>query len=70
MATDNEILYAMMNGINFSGAKKEKKEDPNKVKTKAKGKQYRTGSHGSGAAKHKAEIKAKVKMRKSQRVKK
>ena len=57
----------MMNGINFSGAKKEKKEDPNKVKTKAKGKKYHTGAHGSGAAKHKAEIKAKVKQRASQK---
>jgi len=67
MASDNEILYAMMNGIHFGGAKKEKKEDPNKVKTKARGKKYHTGAHGSGAAKHKAEIKAKVKARASQR---
>lgn len=70
MATDNEIMYAMMHGISFSGAKKEKKEDPNKVKTKARGKKYHTGAHGSGSAKHKAEIKAKVKQRASQRVKK
>ena len=67
MASDDEILYAMMNGISFSGAKKEKKDDSNKFKTKAKVKQYHTGAHGSGAAKHKADIKAKVKQRASQR---
>ena len=67
MASDNEIMNAIMNGISFSGAKKEKKEDPNKVKTKAKGKQYHTGAHGSGSAKHKAEIRQKVKNRASQR---
>lgn len=65
MASDNEILYAMMNGISFAG----KKKDPNgaRVKTKARSKSYKTGSHGSGAAKHKAEIKQKVRARKSQR---
>ena len=67
MTTENEIMYAMMNGISFSGAKKEKKENPNKVKTKAKGKAYRTGAHASGAAKHKAEIKQRVQNRPSQR---
>jgi len=67
MATDDEILHAIMNGISFSGTKKKKEEDPGKVKTKARGKQYHTGSHGSGAAKHKAEIRQKVKNRPSQR---
>lgn len=67
MATDNEIMYAMMNGISFGGAKKEKTENPNKVKTKAKIKSYKTGAHGSGAAKHKAEIKKRVQNRPSQR---
>ena len=38
-----------------------------KVKTKARGKKYYTGAHGSGAAKHKAEIRQKVKNRPSQR---
>lgn len=65
MADENEILYAMMNGINF-GAKKEKKDDGH-VKTKARSKSYKTGAHESGAAKHKAEIKQKVKARKSQK---
>jgi N-acetyl-gamma-glutamylphosphate reductase len=67
MATDNEIMYAMMNGISFGGAKKEKKDNPNKVKTKARIKSYKTGAHGSGAAKHKAEIKKRVQNRPSQR---
>ncbi len=69
MASDDEILYAIMNGISFSGAKREKREDPNKVKTKARGKQDHTGAHGSGAAKHKAEIRQNVKNRASQRKK-
>ncbi|MBQ9640324.1 MAG: hypothetical protein IJV06_01975 [Bacteroidaceae bacterium] len=60
-------MRAIMNGISFAGAKTKKAEDPNKVKTKARGKQYRTGAHGSGAAKHKAEIRQKVKNRPSQR---
>lgn len=67
MASDEEIRYAIMNGISFSGAKKERKEAPNKVKTKARGKQYHTGAHGSGSAKHKAEIRQNVKKRASQR---
>ena len=70
MASDNEIQYAIMNGINFGGAKKEKKEDPNKVKTKARKKAYHTGAHGSGAAKHKTEIRQRVKQRASQQPKK
>ena len=38
-----------------------------RVKTKARAKSYKTGAHGSGAAKHKAEIKQKVRARKSQK---
>lgn len=67
MASDNEIQYAIMNGISFSRGKSEKKEDPNKVKTKARKKAYQTGAHKSGAAKHKAEIRQRVKSRASQR---
>lgn len=67
MATENEIRYAMMNGINFGGAKQKREEDPNKVKTKARKKAYHTGAHNSGAAKHKAEIRQRVKNRASQR---
>jgi len=66
MASDEEIRYAIMNGISFSGAKREKTDD-GRVKTKARGKKYHTGAHGSGAAKHKAEIRQNVKKRPSQR---
>ncbi|MBQ8737310.1 MAG: hypothetical protein IJY78_05750 [Bacteroidaceae bacterium] len=66
MATDNEIMYAIMNGINFGGAKK---SDDKKggVKTKARKKAYHTGSHNSGSAKHKAEIRKRVKQRSTQK---
>lgn len=67
MASENEIQYAIMNGIHFGKAKNEQKEDPNRVKTKARKKAYQTGSHKSGAAKHKAEIRQRVKSRASQR---
>lgn len=67
MADSNEIMYAIMNGIKFGGAKKKREEDPNKVRTKAKGKAYKTGAHNSGAAKHKAEIRQRVKNRASQK---
>ena len=69
MATDNEIMYAIMNGINFSGTKKKREEDPNKVRTKARMKAYQTGAHNSGSAKHKAEIRQRVKNRATQRKK-
>ena len=55
-----------MNGIHFGKAKSEKQEGPDKVKTKARKKAYQTGSHKSGAAKHKAEIRQRVKSRPSQ----
>ncbi|MCQ2257734.1 MAG: hypothetical protein MJZ41_07060 [Bacteroidaceae bacterium] len=56
-----------MNGISFGKAKSEKKDDPNKVKTKARKKAYQAGAHKSGAAKHKAEIRQRVKDRPTQR---
>ena len=68
MADSKEIQYAIMNGISFSGAKKEKGDD-DKVKTKARKKGYHTGAHGSASAKHKAEIRQRVKKRASQRKK-
>ena len=43
----------MMGGIVFKG-KKEKPKEENKIKTKAKKKQYITGAHGSGSARQKA----------------
>ena len=36
MATDDEITYAIMNGINFGGAKKNRNDKSDKVRTKAK----------------------------------
>ncbi len=68
MADSKEIRYAIMNGISFSGAKKEK-EESDKVKTKARKKGYHTGAHGSASARHKAEIRQRVKKRASQKKK-
>lgn len=55
---DDIDAVIMGGGITFRGGSK-KERDPreeNKVKTKAKKKQYITGAHGSGAAKKKADI--------------
>ena len=65
MADETEIRYAIMNGINFKG-KSSDNTNGGKIKTKAKGKGYKTGAHGSASAKHKAEIRQRVKNRKSQ----
>lgn len=67
MANESEILQAQMNGIHFSGSNANRHENGNKVKTKAKGKSYHTGAHNSGSAKYKAEIRQRVKNRRSQR---
>lgn len=49
----SDIDDILLNGINFGrGGQKPKQED--KVKTKAKKKQYITGAHGSGSARQKA----------------
>ena len=53
-----EIERAQTGGIVFRKAPDPKKEE-GKVKTKAKKKTYITGTHGSGAAKMKAEIRRK-----------
>lgn len=50
---------AMMGGIVFKGKKDGPKKEEDKVKTKAKKTTYIKGTHGSGAAKMKAEIKRK-----------
>lgn len=45
----------LIQGINFSGGSRgAKKDDDDKVKTKAKKKKYITGAHGSGSARQKA----------------
>lgn len=53
------IEDAMMNGIVFKGKKDGPKQDEKKVKSKAKKTTYAKGTHGSGAAKMKAEIRRK-----------
>ena len=50
---------AMMGGIVFKGKKDGPKKEEDKVKTKAKKTTYIKGTHGSGAAKMKAEIRSK-----------
>jgi hypothetical protein len=70
MADESEIMQAMMFGINFGSGKKRTEDDSDKVKTKARKKAYHTGQHNSGAARHKAEIRQRVKNRPSQRKKK
>lgn len=49
------IEKAIMEGIVFKG-KKDKPQEENKIKTKAKKKTYITGQHGSTSAKMKADI--------------
>lgn len=67
MASDKEIRQAMTTGIKFGAAPKERPDDNGRVKTKARKKGYHTGSHNSGSARHKAEIRQRVKNRRSQR---
>ncbi len=50
-----EVQQAITCGITFKGSKLRGKTEE-KVKTKAKKKAYATGSHGSGSAKKKADI--------------
>lgn len=55
-----EIARAMTGGIVFKGTKlKAPNKNPEQTKTKAKKKGYITGSHGSGAAKKKADIRTR-----------
>ncbi len=70
MVNEDELMQAMTVGIKFGGAKKERRDNPSKIKTKARIKSYKTGAHKSGAAKHKAEIRRRVKNRASQRKRK
>ncbi len=57
----DDIDAVILGGITFRGGSKSKpaKKAEEKVKTKAKKKQYITGAHGSGAAKMKADIRRK-----------
>ena len=54
MPTQEELNQAMVGGISFRKAPKKPATDTDKVKTKAKKKQYITGAHGSGSARQKA----------------
>ena len=49
----DDFQHILENGINF-GRGGDKPKNDNKVKTKAKKKQYITGAHGSGSARQKA----------------
>ena len=69
MASDKEILQAKTVGIKFSGIGRHHSDESGKVKTKARRKAYKTGAHNSGAARHKAEIRQRVKNRASQKKK-
>ena len=53
----DDIDAVIMEGITFRGGTKgSQKKQEDKVRTKAKKKQYITGAHGSGSAKKKADI--------------
>lgn len=56
----DDIDAVILSGITFRGkVKNQPREVQNKIRTKAKKKQYITGAHGSGAAKMKADIRRK-----------
>jgi len=55
-ASDEEIRQAITKGITFQSGKKADSPDRSKRKTKAKKKKYITGTHGSGSARMKANI--------------
>ena len=50
----DDFQRILENGINFGRGGDKPSDSGKKVKTKAKKKQYITGSHGSGSAKQKA----------------
>ena len=57
----------MVEGFTFKSGGSGSSRNADKVKTKAKKKAYITGSHGSGSAKMKADIRARRAARPSQR---
>lgn len=67
-ASRKEVSQAMTEGIVFH-PQREKPEQKRRVKTKAKGKAYITGAHGSDSAKMKAGIRQRRAQRPSQRPK-
>lgn len=58
-ADREEISKAMTEGIVFRKQSEPSANRSGKVKTKARKKTYTTGAHGSGAAKKKADIRAR-----------
>ncbi len=63
----DDIDDVILNGITFRGGPKhEATSQGNKVRSKAKKKQYVTGAHGSGSAKKKADIRKARASRKGQ----
>lgn len=56
-----------MGGMVFKGGGGPKKDNDDKVKTKAKKKKYITGAHGSGSARQKAKYRQQRANRKSQK---
>jgi hypothetical protein len=56
---NDDIDHVLTHGIVFSGAPAQDGNGGRKVKSKAKKKGYVTGSHGSGAAKKKEDIRTR-----------
>ncbi len=48
----------LISGLPFRRGTTEKHKEPDKLKTKARKKQYITGAHGSGSSKQKAKYRA------------
>ncbi|MBR3093616.1 MAG: hypothetical protein IKG99_11450 [Bacteroidaceae bacterium] len=61
----DEIDYAILHGISFKGAPKEQKEET--FRTKARKRSYKSATRKTGAARHKQEIRQRVKKRNSQK---
>ncbi|MBO7418295.1 MAG: hypothetical protein J6U14_05115 [Bacteroidaceae bacterium] len=61
-----DIEHIIVHGVVFKG-KKDKPQQTNKIKTKAKKKTYITGAHKSASAKMKAEIRKRRANRPSQK---
>ncbi|MCR4919922.1 MAG: hypothetical protein K5928_08965 [Prevotella sp.] len=54
MSKEEDFQHILEHGINFGRGGQQASGDEDKVKTKAKKKQYITGAHGSGSARQKA----------------
>ena len=54
MSKEEDFQHILEHGINFGRGGRQASSGEDKVKTKAKKKQYITGAHGSGSARQKA----------------